>query len=82
MKKSRFTDEQIIGFLRQAAAGMPVNDCGVLARINFPPRSISISECSCKFFDQQLIGIHVYCCLKIRGKLFGSTQQHTHWNSI
>jgi len=26
MKKSQFTDQQIIGFLRQAEAGMPVKD--------------------------------------------------------
>jgi putative transposase len=26
MKKTRFTDEQIIGFLKQAEAGMPIND--------------------------------------------------------
>jgi len=26
MKKSRFTDEQIIGFLKQAEVGMPVKD--------------------------------------------------------
>jgi len=26
MKKNRFTDEQIIGFLKQAEAGMPVKE--------------------------------------------------------
>ncbi|MBF9263628.1 IS3 family transposase, partial [Acidovorax cattleyae] len=26
MKKSRFTDEQIIGFLKQAEGGMPVKE--------------------------------------------------------
>jgi putative transposase len=26
MKKSRFTEEQIIGFLKQAGAGMPIKD--------------------------------------------------------
>jgi transposase-like protein len=26
MKKSRFTEEQIIGFIKQAAAGMPIKE--------------------------------------------------------
>lgn len=26
MKKSKFTDEQIIGFLKQAEAGVPIKD--------------------------------------------------------
>lgn len=26
MKKTKFTDEQIIGFLKQAEAGMPIKD--------------------------------------------------------
>jgi putative transposase len=28
MKKSRFTDEQIIGFLKQVEAGIPVKELG------------------------------------------------------
>ena len=35
MKKSRFTDEQIIGFLKQADAGMPVKELCPLRQSSF-----------------------------------------------
>ncbi len=36
MKKSRFTDEQIIGFLKQAESGMPVWNCAAVADSAMP----------------------------------------------
>ena len=42
MKKSRFTEEQIIGFLRQAEAGIPIKEV-----LTCPVFSTTSSEAGC-----------------------------------
>jgi hypothetical protein len=37
MKKSRFTEEQIIGFIKQSEAGMPIKSCAARAASATPP---------------------------------------------
>jgi len=47
MKKTRFTDEQIIGFLKQAEAGMPIKDISrtFAARVVSTQRFLHRSSC-------------------------------------
>ena len=69
MKKSRFSEEQIIGFLKEAEAGMPIKELGRKGGFSDFIRQLSITRC---------IGMHL-----IRLQLgIGENLRKSIWNNF